>query len=124
VVAAEDAAALGAILERHGAWPRELWCEGSSARLAVVPLENVHGLEPLLRDLRASSGIRLEEGLAQVSVVGSGIGASRGALERARRALPMQPRAVLISPLRISALVPRDVSDACVRGLHAEFVQS
>ena len=124
VVAAKDAAALGAILERHGAWPRELWCEGSSARLAVVPLENVHGLEPLLRDLRASSGIRLEEGLAQVSVVGSGIGASREALERARRALPMQPRAVLVSPLRISALVPRDASDDCVRGLHAEFVRS
>jgi len=128
VVAAGDAAALGGILERHGAWPRELWCEGSSARLAVIPLENVHGLEALLRDLRASSAVRVEEGLAQVSVVGSGIGASREALERARRALSgedvIEPRAVLVSPLRISALVPRDRSDACVRALHAEFVRS
>jgi aspartate kinase len=124
VVAAAEAGALGRILERHGAWPRELWCEGPSARLAVVPLENVHGLPALLRDLRAASGIRVEEGLAQVSVVGSGIGASREPLERALRALSVQPRAVLVSPLRISALVPRDVSDACVRGLHAEFAGS
>jgi len=124
VVAAEDASALVTILERHGAWPRELWCEGSSARLAIVPLENVHGLTALLRDLRASSGIRVEEGLAQVSVVGSGIGASREALERVRRALRTEPRSVLVAPLRISALVPRDESDACVRALHAEFVRS
>jgi len=124
VVAAEDEALLGKVLERHGAWPRELWCEGPSARLAVISLENVHGLEPLLRDLRAANGVRVEEGLAQVSVVGSGIGASREALERARRAMALQPRAVLVSPLRISALVPREASDACVRGLHAEFVRS
>jgi aspartokinase len=142
VVAAEDATALGTILERHGAWPRELWCEGPSARLAIVPLENVHGLPALLRDLQGSTGIHVEEGLAQVSVVGSGIGASREALERARRALGMEepappgtgggqrpqhaiePRAVLVSPLRISALVPRGESDACVRRLHAEFVRS
>jgi aspartate kinase len=140
VVAAEDASVLSTILESHGAWPRELWCEGPSARLAVIPLENVHGLAALLRDLRASSGIRLEEGLAQVSVVGSGVGASSEALLRVRRALgtedpalpgtgggqrpqhAIEPRAVMVSPLRISALVPREGSDACVRRLHAEFV--
>jgi len=124
VVAAEDASALVTILERHGAWPRELWCEGSSARLAIVPLENVHGFAALLRDLQGSNGMNVEEGLAQVSVVGSGIGASREALERVRRALRTEPRSVLVAPLRISALVPRDESDACVRALHAEFVRS
>jgi aspartate kinase len=123
VASAEDGGTLSAILDRHGAAPRELWLEGPSARLAIVPLENVHGLPALLRDLRASQGTRVEEGLAQVSVVGSGIGASREPLDRARRALSVEPRAVLVSPLRISALVAREDSDACVRRLHAEFVE-
>ncbi|MFL5247732.1 MAG: aspartate kinase [Myxococcales bacterium] len=123
VVAADDCAGVSGILERNGAWPRELWCEGSAAGLAIISLENVHGLPALLRDLHASPGTRIEEGLAQVSVVGSGVGASREPLERARRALGVPPRSILVSPLRISALVPREESDACVRRLHAEFVE-
>ena len=123
VIAADDCAAISGILERNGAWPRELWCEGSAAGFAIISLENVHGLPALLGDLRASPGTRIEEGLAQVSVVGSGVGASREPVERARRALGVAPRSLLVSPLRISALVPREDSDACVRGLHAEFVE-
>ncbi|MFL5364349.1 MAG: aspartate kinase, partial [Myxococcales bacterium] len=123
VVAADDCTDVSGILERNGAWPRELWCEGSATGLAIISLENVHGLPALLRDLRASPGTRIEEGLAQVSVVGSGVGASREPLERARRALGVPPRSILVSPLRISALVPREESDACVRRLHAEFVE-
>jgi aspartate kinase len=123
VARGEDGAALTELLHRHRAWPRELWLDAGCARLAIVPLENVHGLGVLLDALRASPGVTVEEGLAQVSVVGTGIGASRDELVRALRAIQIAPRAVLVSPLRIAMLVPRDDAAECVRRLHAEFVE-
>ena len=130
VVRAEDGAALTRVLHAHGAWPRELWLDGASLmarpyseRLAVVPLENVHGLPNLLEALRAAPGVTVEEGLAQVSVVGSGIGTSQDELARALRTVALTPRAVLVSPLRIALLVPRGEAAECVRRLHAEFIQ-
>jgi aspartate kinase len=103
------------ILQRHGAWPRECWDDR-----AIVPLENVHGLPALLADLR---GAHVEQDLAQVSVVGTGIGASKEPLDRALRALPLPPRGALIAPLRIAFLVPRESAKECVRRLHAEFIE-
>jgi aspartate kinase len=103
-------------LARHGAWPRESW-DGQ----AIVPLENVHGLPALLEELRPLAAV--EEGLAQVSVVGTGIGAAREPLERALRALGLEPRGVLVAPLRLAFLVPREAAQECVRRLHAEFVE-
>jgi hypothetical protein len=58
-----------------------------------------------------------------VSVVGTGIGASKEPLERARRALELEPHGVLVAPLRIAFLVPRESAKECVRRLHAEFVE-
>ena len=88
---------------------------------AIVPLENVHGLAALLADLR---GAEVEQDLAQVSVVGSGIGASKEPLDRALNALQLEPRGVLVAPLRIAFLVPRAAAKECVRRLHAEFIES
>ena len=122
VVRGEDGAALAEVLQKHGAWPRELWLDGPAARLAIVPLENVHGVPALLASLRTLPGVAVEEGLAQVSVVGSGIGASREELLRALRAVQVAPRAALVSPLRIAFLVARADAAGCVRRLHAEFV--
>ena len=122
VVRGDDGAALLELLQKHGAWPRELWLDAGSARLAIVPLENVHGAPVLLEALRAARGVSFEEGLAQVSVVGTGIGASRDELSRALRAVQLTPRAVLLSPLRIAMLVPRAEAAECVRRLHGEFV--
>ena len=104
------------VLQRHGAWPRE--CRDGHA---IVPLENVHGLPALLADLRPIAAV--EEGLAQVSLVGAGIGASKEPLDRALAALGLEPREVLIAPLRIAFLVPREAAQDCVRRLHAEFVE-
>jgi len=112
------------ILARHGAWPREAWDDR-----CIVSLENVHGLPALLAELRASGACAeggaasVQEDLAQVSVVGSGIGASKEPLDRALRALQLEPRGVLVSPLRIAFLVPRDAAKDCVRRLHAEFIE-
>ena len=113
------------VLDRHGAFPRELWSEGPSLR-ALVSLENVHGLPALLSDLRALPGVSVEEGLAQVSVVGAGLGASGEPLSRALlaiRDLVAEPRGVLVSPLRIALLVPRARANECVRRLHQEFIE-
>jgi aspartate kinase len=104
-----------AVLARHGAWPRESWADR-----CIVSLENVHGLPALLADL---AGAECEQGLAQVAVVGTGIGASKEPLDRAHKALDLQPRSVLISPLRIAFLVPREAAKDCVRKLHAEFIE-
>jgi aspartate kinase len=104
------------ILAKHGAWPREAWDDR-----CIVPLENVHGLPALLDDLRSAE---VSQDLAQVAVVGTGIGASQEPLERALAALaPLQPRGVLVSPLRIAFLVPREAAKDCVRKLHAEFIE-
>jgi aspartate kinase len=116
VVRGKDRRAILDILSVHGAWPRECW-----DAQAVVPLENVHGLPALLDALRPVA--KVEEGLAQVSVVGTGIGASKEPLERARRALELEPHGVLVAPLRIVFLVPRESAKECVRRLHAEFVE-
>jgi aspartate kinase len=104
------------VLQRHGAWPRECWDAH-----AIVPLENVHGLPALLAELRSVAAV--EEGLAQVSVVGTGIGSSKEPLDRALRALGIEPRHVLVAPLRIAFLVARESAKDCVRKLHAEFVE-
>ena len=116
VVSGSDRASLLDVLAAHGAWPRECW-----DTRAIVPLENVHGLPALLEALRPIASV--EEGLAQVSVVGTGIGASKEPLDRARRALGQEPRGVLVAPLRIALLVPREDAKECVRRLHAEFVE-
>jgi aspartokinase len=58
-----------------------------------------------------------------VSVVGTGIGASKEPLDRALGALGVAPRDVLVAPLRIAFLVPREAAKECVRRLHAEFVE-
>jgi aspartate kinase len=105
-----------ATLQKHGAWPREAWDDRS-----IVSLENVHGLAALLDDLRGSAEVT--QGLAQVSVVGTGIGASKEPLDRALAALGLAPRGVLVAPLRIAFLVPREEAKDCVRRLHAEFIE-
>jgi aspartate kinase len=104
------------VLQAHGAWPRESWDDR-----AIVSLENVHSLPALLEALRPVA--QVEEGLAQVSVVGTGIGASKEPLDRALAALGESPRSILTSPLRLAFLVTRDSAKDAVRRLHAEFVE-
>jgi aspartate kinase len=122
VVRSPALAPLVEALSSRAAWPRELWSDGQGAR-ALIPLENVHGVAALLEALRAVPGASVEEGLAQVSAVGTGIGASREPLERALRALPQAPRAVQVTPLRLSFLVPRELLAECVQRLHAELIE-
>jgi aspartate kinase len=100
------------LLAKHGAWPREAWDDRF-----IVSLENVHSLPSLLAALPSY------QELAQVSIVGTGIGTSPEPLQRALKALGEPPRGTLISPLRLGFLVPREIAKDCVRKLHAEFIE-
>jgi aspartate kinase len=104
------------ILQAHGAWPRETWDDR-----CIISLENVHALPALLSALRGVAEV--EDGLAQVSLVGAGIGASKEPLDRALAALGFAPRGVLVSPLRLAFLVPREAAKDSLRRLHAEFIE-
>jgi aspartate kinase len=119
----EELSLLAELFARNGAWPRGWWVDGTTSR-AILPLENVHGLATLVGEIQAlGPRVAVEEGLAQVSVVGAELGGGPEPLSRLLRALPEAPRAVDVAPLRLSALVPRALAAECVRRLHAEFVE-
>jgi aspartate kinase len=118
---------LTALLAAHGAWPRELRAGGAESE-AWVSLENVHGPEALLAALHGLPGAQVLEGLAFVTVVGSGLGAGPEPLQRALAALDaLGGRAplsgVAVAPLRLSFLVPRAAAAEAVRALHAAFLE-
>jgi len=127
VVRCEELEVLIGICERLGAFPREFWAAPGGVR-ALFSLENVHGLPTLLAALRAA-GAQADEGLAQVSVIGTGVGAGPEPLARALSAVrgPLgekPPQGVLVGPLRIALLVPRAAAAQCVQRLHLEFVEN
>ena len=124
-LAAGPLAELTSLLAAHGGWPRELR-RANGAIDALVSLENVHGLANLLAALRALPGTEALEGLAQVSVVGTGVGSAEEPLRRALAALaPLGETAgVSSTPLRLSFLVPRGQAEVAVRALHRAFVET
>ncbi len=117
--------ALRELFTQHGAWPRELRDDGKLAH-AIIPLENVHGLPRLIEALAAVPHAEVFEGLALVSLVGSGVGATAEPLERALAALlEIAPPAEFFSgPLRLSFLLPRERAADAVRALHRAFIES
>ncbi|MBS2025431.1 MAG: aspartate kinase, partial [Deltaproteobacteria bacterium] len=113
------------LLHANGAWPREVWSD-NAATFALVPLENVHGPEALLKALKEFTGpsIDVRRGLGQVSIVGSGLGASLEPFARAQEALKdFKVFATLTGPLRLSFLLPKESGKDAVRKLHDAFVE-
>jgi aspartate kinase len=68
-------------------------------------------------------GAVLETGLAQVSLLGVGVGADPRLLLRAQSALPCAPRCLTSAPLRIGALIPEAALGDAERAWHAAFVK-
>ncbi|HZZ85569.1 MAG TPA: aspartate kinase [Anaeromyxobacteraceae bacterium] len=115
-----------ALLEKHGAVASEVHLQRDRALLALSK-ENVHGFELLTAELsRALPEARLEaEGLGAVSVVGTGLGASHRVLREVANALAelkASPRALVSTPLRVTAWCDAAVLPLLVRGLHARLV--
>ena len=101
---------------------------GTGARSFIaVPLQDVHGLEALERDLRARFGgkVALQQAVGTVTCVGAGLNADWGHLRRAllaAEALGARVHAVHTSPLQLSLLVDKAHLKPLTQRLHAEFV--
>jgi aspartate kinase len=102
---------------------RDLGVEGGRL-VASVSLLNCPDFECARERLRAAVPDRLEivEALAQVSVLGVGIGADPAAVAAALGSLPEPPLAFASTPLRVSALIPESALLDAERAWHAEFV--
>jgi aspartate kinase len=93
----------------------------------VVPLQDVHGMEALKRDVgaRFNSQVGLHEGWGTVTCVGAGLNADWSYLRRALLAAEeMKARvfAVHTSPLQLSLIVERTGLAELTRRLHKEFL--
>jgi aspartate kinase len=101
---------------------------GTSGRSFIaVPLQDVHGLEALERDLGARFGSRvtLQQAVGTVTCVGAGLNADWGHLRRAliaAEAMGARVHAVHTSPLQLSLLVDKAHLKPLTQRLHAEFV--
>jgi len=100
--------------------------EGGQA-LVALPLQDVHGLEALRRDLATRfPGARLEEEVGTVTAVGTGLNADwscvRQALELCQE-LGAAVRGVFTSPLMLSVLVDKAHLPELTRRLHQELVR-
>ncbi len=118
-----------AILVRHGGEPVEVAREGGRATLALS-LDNVHGWSAARAELSRALGACLaveDDGVGSVSVVGNAAGEGdrlRREVERALAEAGSPPRAVLASPLRVTAWCAAAACPDAVRRLHARLVES
>ena len=117
-------------LDARGVRGRLLAADGLAGEGRVfiaAPLQDVHGVEALKRDLAArfGEGVRLEEGLGTVTCVGAGMNADFGCARRAlaaAEALGAKVHGLHTSPLQLTLLVGREHLAALTRRLHQEFV--
>jgi aspartate kinase len=117
-------------LDARGVRGRLLSFEGvasSGSTFIAAPLDDVHGLEALRRDVSArfSGRVAFREGLGTVTCVGTGINADWSRLRKAlgvAEALRAQVHAVHTSPLQICLLVDKPHLPELTRRLHAELV--
>jgi aspartate kinase len=95
----------------------------------VISRENLHDEEQLRAAMAQRFGSRasLIDGLAAVSVVGTGINATYRnvrAGDEALRAAGIDPRGTATSSFRITWMIPRDRMEEAVRVLHARFIEA
>ncbi|HEY3495106.1 MAG TPA: aspartate kinase [Polyangiaceae bacterium] len=104
---------------------RDLTLEGGRlcASLALVSCPDFGRARARLA-AAAPDGLELLEGLAQVSVVGVGVGSDPGIACEAFVSLPEAPLAFSTTPLRASAVLPDEALLAAERAWHAAFAAS
>ena len=112
-------------LERAGAVAAEVASPGEEAGL-VLSLENVHGWTVLRDSLRAAvPGLRLDEGVGAVSVVGTGLGAGHRVLQEVTGTLEelgTPARALFTSALRVTAYCDARALPEAARRLHSRLL--
>jgi aspartate kinase len=117
-------------LDARGVRGRFLSFDGVGAggtTFVAVPLQDVHGLTALQKDLtdRFGGRVRLREGLGTVTCVGTGLNADWTHLRRAlaaAEALRAPVHGVHTSALQLTLLVEKTHLPELTRRLHADFV--
>ncbi|MBI5494991.1 MAG: aspartate kinase [Deltaproteobacteria bacterium] len=117
-----------AFLDGHHA-PADLCWLGGGRVTALLPLENLHGLEVFAAQLAEKFGGRLEAHtrFGAVSLVGDGLGASHATLGSALRVLAEAGHPVhhaAHSALRITLVTDADAVPAAVAVLHRAFLET
>jgi aspartate kinase len=113
-------------LARRGASPSEVVAQGGRA-LAVVPLDNVHEWPSARAELLAAvpDAAIDDRDAGSVSVVGTRAGAGSEVLRElvaAVRATGEEPRALLATPIRVTAWCSASRAPDAVRALHRRLV--
>jgi aspartate kinase len=101
----------------------------SDRTTVVISRENLHDEQQLRAAVtqRLAGKATLVDGLAAVSVVGSGINATYGnvrAGDEALRSADIEPRGTATSSFRITWMVPRERMEEAVRVLHRRFIET
>ena len=122
------AADLLALLDERGVSGKQLHIYGGRTTVAVSR-ENLHN-EAQVRDaLRGAFGdrVRLDDGLAAVSVIGAGINATYANVRAGSDALAAAgatPVGIATSSFRITWMLLRDRTEDAVRALHSRFIEA
>jgi aspartate kinase len=120
-------------LDARGVRGRALSFDGLRGRegraYLAVPLQDVHGLESVKRDVAARFGeaVVFQEEVGTVTCVGAGLNADWSYLRRALEAvesLGARVHAVHTSPLQLSLLVDKALLRPLTQRLHREFLGS
>jgi aspartate kinase len=88
--------------------------------LVLVPNEDVHGLGSLRKALPPA--VTLQENVATVTVVGTGLASDTRVLRTTLAALPFRPGALISSALQLTCVVPTAEAESVTRLLHAALV--
>ncbi|MBK7586470.1 MAG: aspartate kinase [Myxococcales bacterium] len=120
-----DRAAVGALLEvaaRHSLPLGDLTL-GSTEAVAWAPLLNVPNFREVSGALQAAglAGLKLEEGLGLLSLVGVEVGTRADVLSEGLRALTAAPRFVFSHPLRLSCVLPEAALEPAARAWHEKL---
>jgi aspartate kinase len=116
---------LEATLAAHGAAESEVW-RMPSGWSALVPRQNVHGLEAFREAVSSLGRVRLREDLALVTIAGRSLSAPPGHARLAARALAVAGitvRGRLVDAGRAAFLVDAGAATDAVRVLHAELLE-
>ena len=122
------AAEILAVLDERGVSGKQLHTYAGRTTVAISR-ENLHN-EAQVRDaLGAALGdrVRLDDGLAAVSVIGAGINATYANVRAGSDALAAvgaPPAGIATSSFRITWMIPRNRTEDAVRALHGRFIEA
>ena len=122
------AAEILAVLDEGGVSGKQLHIYAGRTTVAISR-ENLHNEAQMREALGAALGdrVRLDDGLAAVSVVGAGINATYANVRSGSDALAgvgAPPAGIATSSFRITWMIPRHRTEDAVRALHSRFIEA